>query len=210
MEVITLDMTRLDDDLRKAAKNLPLRIAQAVNKSTDASRAQARRDIEGEIAYPSGYLTPGAGRLTTAKKATSADPSATIRGRFRPTSLSRFVTSGRPAIRGVSGKGGSRPTPISLVVKPGKASFSKRMFLIKLQSGSGEDGKFNLGVAIRLKPGEVMRNRKIRAVAMGGKFKGLFLLYGPSVSQALEQVAGQRHDQFEENMAEELERLLQL
>jgi hypothetical protein len=66
------------------------------------------------------------------------------------------------------------------MVHPGRARFMKRAFLIKLRAGTDSiETRFNQGLAIRLKPGETLQNKK-NVVQLKN---GLYVLYGPSVSQ---------------------------
>ncbi|NBC28841.1 MAG: hypothetical protein GVY29_02490, partial [Spirochaetes bacterium] len=96
----------------------------------------------------------------------------------RNTSLARFAV-GTPNI----GQAG-----VAVKVQPGRVRMMKRAFLIKLPQGTSPitDTKFNLGLAIRLKPGEALSNKKTaRRVA-----NGLYVLYGPSVDQVFRAVDG--------------------
>lgn len=151
--------------------------ALAINKTADRARTQADRAIREQINFPASYLRPSAQRLYVSRYASQANPEAKITARMRPTMLARFVTSGSPA------GGGNRATPITLAVRAGSAgSVKRRMFLISLpggRGGDGEDNPRNLGVAIRLKPGEVIHNKKVMQRLKGN----LYLLYGPSISQ---------------------------
>ena len=67
-------------------------------------------------------------------------------------------------------------------VKPGTTKVIPRAFLLRLRAGTAEiDTKATLGLAIRLKPGEKLAG----AYAKKMNASGLYLLYGPSVDQAL-------------------------
>jgi len=186
----------------------PAIIAQAqmlaINKTADRARTAADRAIRGQINFPASYLAPSAGRLTVSKYASSDSPEAKITARMRPTMLARFVTSGKPA------GGGQRPTPISLAVRAGGGkSVGKRMFLIRLPAGrgDGEDNPTNLGVAIRLKPGEVVHNKKVMQKISGN----LYLLFGPSISQVFstvrEDISPETLDFAETEFLRQLDRL---
>ena len=143
---------------------------QAINRTTERGRAQAAREIRDEVNFPARYLSPGEKRLFVSKKAQRADLEGRIRARTRATSLARFVTgSVEPHKAGVR-----------VEVAPGKARFLKRAFLVKLRAGSASiDTRNNLGLAVRLKPGEVLRNKSdVRKLD-----RNLYLLYGPSIDQ---------------------------
>lgn len=146
------------------------RAAQAINKAARDGRSMIAVDIRDEINVPADYLNPSQGRLIVSQQATADSLEARIRARSKPTSLARFVV-GNPQVgkEGVTVQVNKRP--ISL----------KRAFLIKLRSGAGYDSgtQFNRGLAIRLRPGDTIRNKRHLV-----KLKGnLYLLYGPSVQQ---------------------------
>lgn len=147
----------------------------AVNKTSERTRTKSARAIRQQVNLPASYLSPSGGRLVVAKKATTQDLTSIVRGRNRPTSLARFAA-------GTPRKGAG----VTVQVKPGRARHLKRAFLIRLRAGSGvTDTKFNLGLAVRLRPGETINNKKeaIRSA------KGLYILYGPSVGQVFAAVS---------------------
>jgi hypothetical protein len=97
-------------------------------------------------------------------------------------------------------------------VAPGKSRFMKRAFLMRLPQGSTlTDTIFNLGLAIRLRPGEVLQNKvSARKVA-----SGLYLLYGPSVDQVFRSndgsgVANDMVPEIERDLSAEFLRLLDI
>lgn len=142
--------------------------AQAINKVARDQRAEAARRITDQVNLPKSYVSPAGGRLVVSQQAQKESLEAKITARGRPTSLARFS-------RGTPGKAG-----VTVEVKPGQTSFMRRAFLIRLPQGSTlTDSRFNLGLAIRLRPGERLQN-KVRQVKLD---KGLYLLYGPSVQQ---------------------------
>lgn len=172
--VVAVDGLSVLRDLKSIPKDVQRSALQAVNKTAERARAASSRQIREEVNMPAGYLSGKNGRLTLEKATDYKDPQASITGRFRPTSLARYAT-------GSVGKQGVR-----IMVAPGKAKRSRRMFLIRLPAGKEfTDTKFNLGLAIRLKPGETVAN-KYKMVQME---KGLYLLYGPSVNQVFASVA---------------------
>lgn len=144
--------------------------AQAINRTARDQRVRAARLIQAQVNLPARYVSPAEGRLAVSRQASAGKLEAAITARGRPTSLARFV----------QGSPGFNKAGLTVEVRPGQASFMKRAFLIKLNSGSGRtDTQFNAGLAIRLKPGERIKN-KIRQVQLS---KNLYLLYGPSVQQ---------------------------
>jgi hypothetical protein len=159
-------------------KDLPKRVVtaaqQAVNRTLDKTRTESARRIGLQVNFGVQYLSPGEGRLKVARRATNAKLEGAIVGRQRPTSLARFANSSTPNRAGVT-----------VIVKPGAARFMKTAFLVRLRSGSTlTDTKFNLGLAIRLKPGQSVHNKK----EMVRLANNLYLLYGPSVDQVFKTV----------------------
>lgn len=178
----------LSDDIKWAAQ-------RAINRTVDWTRTLAAKKILEQINFPPSYLNPQKKRLVVAKRASADDLEATIVARHAATSLARFVV-GNP----------KRGSGVSVSVKPGMARYMRKAFLIRLPAGKNVESKGNQGLAIRLKPGEVVRNKnQPRKIA-----SGLYVLYGPSVDQVFrtvrEDVAEPSSDHFEK----EFLRLLKL
>jgi hypothetical protein len=152
-----------------ADRRIRLAAARAINKVTRDGRVDAARDIRQQVNFPASYVSPGQKRLYVSEQATADKLQGKITARARSTSLARFV-QGNPT----HGHG------VSIEVTPGKVRFMRRAFLIKLPQGRADvDTKYNLGLAIRLRAGETIRNKaEVRRLD-----KGLYLLYGPSVDQ---------------------------
>lgn len=160
-------------DLEELPKHIQLAAQQAANKTILRARAEASRRARSQVNFPARYLSGSKGRLQIAKMAKGGDLEAILRGKARPTSLATF-TSGSPK---PSSRGG-----VSVSVKPGSTTRMPRAFLIKLRSGAASiDTRFNLGLAMRLKPGETVKNKKQMVKVKGN----LYLLYGPSVQQVM-------------------------
>ena len=191
------NIPELDDKVRR------LRAAQAINETARHGRSKIADDIHDQVNFPAGYLKPSTGRLTVAQQATKAKLEARIRARGAPTSLARFsVGNTKPSSRG----------GVHVMVHPGKARFMRRAFVMKLRSGSADiETKFNLGLAIRLRPGETLQNKRyFRRVE-----SNLYLLYGPSVNQVFrandgDGVASDRAPYLSDHLADEFSRLLGL
>ncbi len=153
-ERITADLDRTGSRGRMAAAN-------AVNLTAKQALRLAKRRILEEIAFPPGYLNA---RLKVVGTATPNNLQTAIRARTRPTSLARFVKNRN-----------ARPgRPVRVEVKPGQVR-TINAFLIRLNNN-------NLGLAIRLKPGQTIRNKRVQGPQ--ASLRGLTLLYGPSVQQA--------------------------
>lgn len=177
------------EDLEKYFLKLP-------DIATDAARlaindvaaneglAILRNEVYQEIAFPKGYLEED--RLKLRRRATNSRLEAVISARDRATSLARFATGQTPA--NTRGKG------VSIEVKRGSRKLLKKAFLVNLNNG-------NTGLAIRLKPGEKIGNkREMKMVAFG---KGAYLLYGPSVDQVFRDVADQAAPEIGNMVAKE-------
>lgn len=155
-------------DVQELGSRTKLAAVQAINKIARDARAEAARRIGEQVNLPKRTLGPAAGNLFVSKKAQKASLEARIKARGRPTSLARF-SKGSPGRAGVQ-----------VEVKPGQARFLRRAFLIRLPQGTAlTETRFNLGLAIRLRPGESLDN-KTKQVQLS---KGLYLLYGPSIQQ---------------------------
>ena len=149
-----------------------LAAVRAINRVAREQRTDAARRIRTQVAFPASYLSPSSGRLFVSRRATRGRLEARITARSRPTSLARFsVGSANPGRRNVT---------TALEVSSGRATFVRRAFLIRLRSGTAlTDTRSNLGLAIRLRPGESLVNKR-QQVRLSD---GLYLLYGPSVQQ---------------------------
>lgn len=140
-----------------------------------------RKVMREEVNFPPGYLE-NPDRFGQTKKATDADLTAVITARFRPTSLARFAP-------GQSFEGARRTGGVSVRVnRGGPAVRMQRAFFVKLRRGRDTADGFNVGLAIRLKPGERLRGR--RKGGSGVRLApDLYLLYGPSVDQVFREAS---------------------
>jgi|GEM_PF-750678 len=187
----TATLDTMAGDVKRAAM-------RAVNYAAGKAQTRGRKKIAAQVNLPYSYLagmdSSGRARLGITKKATIEDPEAVITGRHRPTSLARFVTS-------------STKQGVTVQVKPGVATRSKRMFVIRLPQGRTlTETKANLGLAIRLRPGERVENKK-QMVQMA---RGLYLLYGVSVDQVYSDVAADDTVDASVDLEREFLRLIKL
>lgn len=153
----------------------------SINQTAERRGLKAARDaMLSQVAFPPGYLSPP--RFALTQRATEADLTAVIRGQFTPTPLARFAGGARAAFqRGRRHRRRGSPG-IRVEVDPGRSVTLKRAFLLTLRNG-------NIGLAIRLKPGEVLRNTIGAKLITSGPLAGVALLYGPSVDQVFRTVA---------------------
>lgn len=157
------DISNLNENILRAAR-------QAINRAADRARTRSDRAIREHINFPARYLSS---RLQVSKKASGRSLEAVVTGRDRPTSLARFSNDRSAAA--ARRRGG-----VSVTVGTGSTRFMTGAFLMQLRGG-------NQGLAIRLKEGESVRNKRVARVS-----KGLYLLYGPSVNQVFRSVADEQ------------------
>lgn len=176
---------RLDKDVDRAAQ-------LAIN--TIANRGGLnliRNDMLKEIAFPKDYLTGD--RLGVTQLAKPGNLEAVIRARKRATSLARFAP-GQPL--GSKAKLGVRVT-----VGKGGTTVLRQAWLVRLQKGASlTEDNFNVGLAVRVKPGESIQNKKSTQQAWLVPDR-VALLFGPSVDQVFREVS--------EQVAEPIAELLQ-
>lgn len=179
----------LPADVKRAA-------VRAVNYATRRARTAAAKEMRQQVNFPARYLSGQNARLQIGKPATADTLESRVTGRFAPTSLARFATGSK-----TPGKMGVR-----VEVAPGFAKFMKRAFLIRLpQGGVLNDEAFNLGLAMRLKPGETVNN-KYKQVQLS---KGLVLLYGASIDQVFSTVSVDMLPDVEGWLNQEFSRLME-
>lgn len=176
--VILADGFKGMPDFDESDKRIAAAARMAINRTAQRGRTAAAREMRAQVNFPASYLTGANGRLNVVQQATNENLIAVIRGRHRPTSLARFARETNPAQ--ARKRGG-----VNVDVKPGAAKFMKGAFLVHLRAGAAKtDTQFNLGLAIRLKPGDSLRN-STAAVRLEDN---VYLLYGPSVDQVFRTV----------------------
>lgn len=154
--------------------NIQAATRMAINDTADRGRTMIARGVLQQVNFPASYLNPSQDRLVVTKRATDQSLMATITGRDRPTSLARFV-------QGSVGGAKKAGVAVSVSARAG-AKYMRRAFLVRLRRGSADiNTKNNMGLAIRLKPGESIQNKNVTLM----KKSGLYLLYGPSVNQVM-------------------------
>ena len=161
---------RLAEYFREAPQVTRRAASMAINQVADRKGVRRSRALMlQQTAFPAGYLNDP-DRFGLKKHAKPEDLEAIVFGRTRPTSLARFAKWGATA------QGGATVT-----VNPGSPRKISRAFRVNLANG-------NTGLAIRLRPGETVLNRKYPAKVLSS---GIALLYGPSVDQVFRDV---RHE----------------
>lgn len=160
-----VDLDTLTPEIAEAAR-------RAVNAAADRARSWSADIVRRQINFPASYVSKSEGRLVVKAKAKpGGDLSATVSARTRNTSLARFTKGGKPWKRGAQ-----------VEVKPGVSRYLRGAVFVPLKKGTElTDTVFNLGLAVRTRNGQ-RPDAAYKPVRMKN---GLWLLYGPSVSQAL-------------------------
>lgn len=184
------DIENLPEEILRSAR-------QAINSVTKSTRTDSARDMQQQVAFAARYLSGANGNLRITKQAQGTSLEARITGRKRPTSLARFATS-----RNVEAS--RRRGSVRVAVAPGRVKTMHGAFLMRLRRGEAELG--NIGLAIRLKAGESVRNKR----SMKKLSKGLYLLYGPSVDQVFRSVSADQEPKALEKLEAEFLRLMEL
>lgn len=193
--ITATNLLDIEDFLRSQPEIARTAARIAINSTTSRKAVpHLRRAMKKEVAFPPGYLEDPS-RFGQAKKATDADLTASIVARFRPTSLARFTND--------SPEGARRTGGVNVRVNPsGGARRIGGAFFIKLRRGRDTSDGFNVGIAIRLQPGQTLRGRK-----KGGQgvqiAPNLYLLYGPSVDQVFREVSVAESPQIADELQKE-------
>jgi hypothetical protein len=153
-----------------------------------------RTAVESEINFPQGYVNSE--RLFVKRRAYNDNLEVVLAARQRATSLARFV-QGPIDLK-------NRTGGVSVRVK-GRVARIGKAFPIKLRAGSAAiRDKANIGIALRLKEGEQVRNKRIMSGVQLDHT--LYLLYGPSVDQVFRDVADEQTGQFLDLVEREFDR----
>lgn len=155
-----------------------------------------RDDILDQIAFPKDYLSGD--RLRIAQFATPDNPTAVIRARKRATSLARFARGN------VIGRAG-----VTVEVGRGHTTRLAQAWLVRLKKGASlTEDNYNIGLAVRVKTGEEIKNKKYthKSWLVPGH---VALLYGPSVDQVFRDVADQVGKPIAEMVATEFTRQME-
>jgi hypothetical protein len=169
----------------------PRAAALAINQTAERQGLTlAREAMLSEVAFPVGYLNGSDGvgqkRFRLKYRAGVDRLEAGIVGQFTPTPLARFSSArtgfARARVSGRRRRRSAAGTGVTVTIQPGRPRAIKRAFLINLRSG-------NVGLGIRLRPGETMEHTVGAKLITSGPLAGVALLYGPSVDQVFRTVA---------------------
>ena len=185
------DLEGLATYFRTAADAAVPAMRMAINDvATRGGMALIPEEMTDQIAFPRGYLTGD--RIGVTKRATNANLEAVITGRKRATSLARFTSA-----RTINQKGG-----VSVRVSRGRTTYLKQAWLVRLKKGASlDEDNYNIGLAVRLRPGEKLNKKTVhQSWLVAGQ---VALLYGPSVDQVFQEVAGDVVDPISEMVQDE-------
>ena len=155
LDTFTVDI----DDLGSLALFDPTNVdhqrkaAMALNAAAKKARAWAKEEMLKDVAFPKAYLEGQESRLYVSKFATADSLESAVTGRARATSLARFSPDREIGLAKRSKAG------VVLRVKPGRTTNIPHSWLIKLNRGEDQEGGFNIGLAMRLRPGETVKNK---------------------------------------------------
>lgn len=163
----------------------------ALNGGAKRLASESSKAIRESLAFNARELyspaNPLGGKIAV-RLASNKTLEARVTGSDRPTLLSRFATNlatrrANPRVR----------------VNPGRTKELERGFFLRFPNGT-------IGLAIRLKPGERIVNRRLgNAYPLKGS-PGAFVLFGPSVEQALGRAAPDKLDDVEAFVNAEFDR----
>lgn len=169
----------------------------AINTTAKSAVVSLRKSMKAEVNFPQGYVEDPS-RFGQTAFATEDNLSASITARFRPTSLARFSAT---SFQGAKRTGGVKVQ----VRKAGAPKLIPGSFFIKLRSGTDIKDGFNIGLALRLRPGQsiIGRHKGVSGVQIA---PNLYLLYGPSVDQVFRDVSAQQSPQVADGLQAEFMR----
>jgi hypothetical protein len=178
MRIEAAAIAELDRFLAVAETSARPAAALAMNDITGGKGAKHYRlSMREQIAFPPGYLEDTE-RFGQTGYATPSRLETKITARSRPTSLARFASGMIPGAEGMS-----------VTVKTGRTTRLRRAFSVRLRAGTVLDAaNFNVGIAVRVQPGQTIRNKRDLSGA-ARLAPNVFLLYAPSVDQVFRNVA---------------------
>lgn len=139
-----------------------------------------RNEILDQVSFPRDYLTGD--RLAITQFATSTKLEAVITARKRATSLARFAPG--------QSLGSKARLGVRVAVGTGKSTVLRKAWLVRLRRGASlTEDNYNIGLAVRVRPGETIKNKKGTHQSWLVP-NSVALLYGPSVDQVFREVSG--------------------
>lgn len=197
--ILTLTTKGLDDFAQDFA-DFPQQAAKAaqiaVNYAADRFARKSSNAIKESLRIESKSLYNASDQKKSrikVRKAGAGETTAVVSASSEPYLLSKFATNapkGR-SVRGISP---------AVMVKPSNLQKMESSFYVRAKNGQ-------LLIALRLKPGESVRNRTSgRTYPLRKGDPSAVVLYGPSIDQAFETQSRQFLDSVEEDMRAEYQR----
>jgi hypothetical protein len=182
------EIDTIDEEIKIAAR-------RAVSRTLDKTRTAASSRMRDQVNWQKQYVDD-----KLSKYVKNDGMEGVIRATFRPTSLARFVVGAKTPWQPVNRVQVSKDMP--------NMARNRRMIIVPLRRGNAKptEDNMNLGLAIRLKQGETVSGKyKMRELS-----KGLYLLYGPSISQVFYTVSDDLRPDAEQWLRDEYERQIKL
>lgn len=199
VELQTIGLEAFESIFKDMAGTADQAARMAINDTAAFARRVGAKGIADRVNFTQQYLTGGANpRLLVSRRATNASLEAVVTGRDRPTSLARFAKRA-PTF------GRQKDSPPVQVATHGQSAPVKGSFFVKLRAGSADSGGFNVGLAVRLKPGERIPGKR----QMASTKTGFYLLYGPSVGQLYATVAEVTEPEVSNHLVDEFIRQIE-
>lgn len=189
--LVTRGLDRFAEMIRKAGRVGDQAASMGLNDTAEYARRLTSAQIRKEINLRAGNVNA---RVRVRRTASPNDLEAIVSAEDRATSLANYSNSPRRF-------GRQRLPPRVKVLSSSSNAPMRGAFWIRLRGN-------NEGIAVRLKAGERVRNKR----KMSSIGKGVYLLYGPSVGQAFHSQAQkalpQISDYAEARVAHHLARLI--
>jgi hypothetical protein len=188
--LVTRGFDKFERMLRNAGSIGDQAASMALNETAQYARRITSAEIRKEIALRQGSISA---RIRVRRTASPNDLEAIVSAEDRATSLANYSNSPRQF-------GRQKRSPRVKVLSGGANQPMRGAFWIRLRGN-------NVGIAVRLKAGERVRNKN----KMSSVGRGVYLLYGPSIGQAFgsqaRKMIPQISDYAETRVAHHLERL---
>jgi hypothetical protein len=188
--LVTRGFDKFERMLRNAGSIGDQAASMALNETAQYARRITSAEIRKEIALRQGSISA---RIRVRRTASPNDLEAIVSAEDRATSLANYSNSPRQF-------GRQKRSPRVKVLSSGANQPMRGAFWIRLRGN-------NVGIAVRLKAGERVRNKN----KMSSVGRGVYLLYGPSIGQAFgsqaRKMVPQISDYAETRVAHHLERL---
>lgn len=197
LEIDVAGLEEFEAAFAKAPEKAVQAARRAINAGAKRLATRASAQIRQDVAFKARELySPGNTGKITVDFASGAKLEARVRGADRPTLLSKFAVNaprGKPR-RGLAPK---------VKVSPGNTVELERGFFVRFKNGT-------VGIAVRLKPGERLRNKKTAGYPLRRGDPNTYVLYSVEVDQALKMAGSDRLDEVADFIRAEFARQFNL